>query len=176
LTSCFPGFSARRWRSNSTPPEPEGLSNAGIAEVPLDGAALASYDPIIDAIQELRAANAGEPTAAVMNPRTLTTFDKLKDLQEQPLRRPPSIEKLPFLSTTQIPINEPAGSPAVNEGSRIFVGNFGDMLIGVRTQLIVEVLRERFMSDAGQLGFIAWFRADVQLAHDESFAMVTGVV
>jgi len=160
---------------SGTPPEPQGLSNAGLGSVDLAGAGLDSYDPVIDAIQLLRAANAGEPTAAIMNPRTLTTFDKLKDNTNQPLRRPPSIERLPFLSTTQIPINLPTGSPVTNDGSLIFVGDFAQMLLGVRTELRIEVLRERYMADEGMYAFLCWFRGDVQLAHDESFAIVEGV-
>jgi len=55
------------------------------------------------------------------------------------------------------------------------VSIFADhLVIGVRSQFQLEVLRERY-SDNFQFGFLGHVRADVQVWHPESFAMVVGI-
>jgi hypothetical protein len=48
-------------------------------------------------------------------------------------------------------------------------------LIGVLSQLRIEVLRELFAGNH-QYAFLAHLRADVQLAHPQSFAEIVGVL
>lgn len=156
--------------------EPLGIVNTpGIKTVDMgtNGAALANYDPMIDSYYELANANAGNATAAVMAPRTQMEFAKLADSTGQPLQRPSAIRDLPFLSTTTMPITETHGT--ANNASSIIVGDFSQLWIGIRQQLRIEVLREKFMDNL-QVGFIAHLRADVALAHPQSFCHVQGVV
>lgn len=160
---------------SGTAPEPRGVYNTtGISTVSMgvNGAALTSYDPMLDAIQALQDANAGDPSAAIMAPRTVKGFNKLKDTTNQPLRRPQSIESLAFLGTTQIPVNQTQGTSS--DCSTVIVGNWADCMIGVRSTLRVETLKERY-ADNMQIGFLAHLRYDVQMAHPESFARVTGI-
>ncbi|MCU7838654.1 MAG: phage major capsid protein [Candidatus Thiodiazotropha sp. (ex Troendleina suluensis)] len=80
--------------------QPRGIINTvGIKSVDLgtDGAALTGYNPLIDANYELANANAANPTAAVMAPRTSTTFAKLVDSTNQPLQRP-SMSQIQLIS------------------------------------------------------------------------------
>lgn len=154
-------------------PEPAGIANtSNVGDLDAGGAALTNYDEFIDCIQWLEEQNAAAPTAAVMAPRTKAALAKLKDLENRPLVLPPSLSELPFYSTNQIPINEESGT--TDNGSRIIIGDFTQLFVGVRTQLQVNVLRERF-ADTHQYGFVAHLRADVQLAHPESFAMITDI-
>ncbi|ODB94967.1 hypothetical protein A3194_20095 [Candidatus Thiodiazotropha endoloripes] len=156
--------------------EPLGIVNTpGIKTVDMgiNGAALANYNPMIDSYYELANANAGNVTAAVMAPRTQMEFAKLVDSTGQPLQRPPTIRDLPFLSTTTMPITETHGT--ANNASSIIVGDFSQLWIGIRQRLRIEVLREKFMDNL-QVGFIAHLRADVALAHPQSFCHVQGVV
>ena len=48
------------------------------------------------------------------------------------------------------------------------------MIVGIRHNTIVEVLRERY-ADNFQFGFLAHTRVDVQVEHPESFAMISGI-
>jgi HK97 family phage major capsid protein len=75
-----------------------------------------------------------------------------------------------MLGCSAIPINTGTGS---NE-SVIFAGNFQHMLIGMRTQIRVEVARELFAANH-QTALIAYCRFDVQLAHPAAFYSITGV-
>jgi HK97 family phage major capsid protein len=158
-------------------PQPHGISGtSGVASVDLgtNGAALADYDPFIDAVNALLTANAAMPTAAIMAPRTLTKAAKLKDTLNQPLRRPDLIQDLPFLSTTSVPINQTHGTS--NAASEAVVGDFTQLMIGIRHKLRIQVLRERFLADNGQIGFLADLRADIQLRHPQSFCEVVGIL
>jgi HK97 family phage major capsid protein len=138
-----------------------------------NGAALTNYDKLLDAIQTLLDAKASEPSGALLASRTLITFDKLKDTTNQPLRRPVSIEKLPFMATTSMPVTQTQGS-AVNASS-IIAGDFRELLIGMRTTLRIEVLKERYAENL-QYGFVAHLRMDVQLAHPASVVKLIGII
>jgi HK97 family phage major capsid protein len=108
-----------------------------------------------------------------MTPRTVVAFDKLKDTTNQPMRRPASIEKLPFMTTTAMPTNETQGSAST--ASTILIGNFAELMLGIRTSLRIEVLKERYAKFL-QYAFIAHLRLDVQLAHPASFVKLIGVI
>lgn len=140
--------------------EPRGVVNtSGIGTTALDGA-LTSYALILAACTALLTANAGEPTAAIMHPRDEGTLAGLTDTTGQPLRLPPRIEALQMLTTTNIATNGGDGE----DESMIVMGDFRRLLIGIRTELRIEVLRERY-ADAHQFAFVAHLRADVALEH-----------
>lgn len=158
-------------------PQPHGIAgtaNVGSVDMGTNGLALSNYDPFIDAVAALLNNNAAAPTAAVMAPRTLTKLAKLKDTLNQPMRRPDLIANLPFLATTGVPVNQTHGSS--NLASEIIVGDFSQLMIGIRHSLRITVLRERYWADNGQIGFVADLRADVQLRHPQSFCEIVGVL
>ena len=151
-------------------PEPRGLLNqTGIGTAALD-AGLTSYAPLIAAKTAIETANAGPLTAYIMHPRESGDLASLADTTGQALRVPPALENIPMLGCSAIPINTGTGS---NE-SVIFAGNFQNMLIGMRTQIRVEVARELFAANH-QTALIAHCRFDVQLAHPAAFYSITGV-
>ena len=101
-------------RGAGTPPEPTGILNtSGIQAITngTNGASIATtaYTNFISAIQALLAANAPNPTAFIMNPRSLTTLGGLSDSQNNARRVPPIVAEIPFLSTSQIPIESDRG-------------------------------------------------------------------
>lgn len=155
--------------------DPLGIVNwSGIGSVSLgtDGAQISGYDSFLDAVYEAHVDNAGDFSAAVMHPRTEKTISKFKDGAGLPLRRPQAIESLPFLTTTQIPIDETQGISS--DCSSIICGDFTQMLVGMRTELQIQMLRERY-ADAMQIGILAYLRADMVLANSESFVRIVGV-
>jgi HK97 family phage major capsid protein len=58
--------------------------------------------------------------------------------------------------------------------SEVYTAQWDQLLIGMRTSFMLLPLRERFI-DNGQYGFLAWLRADVQLAQPAAFVVDTGV-
>ncbi|MBA3483493.1 MAG: phage major capsid protein [Pirellulales bacterium] len=156
--------------------EPLGVLNlAGINSVSMgaNGAAVTDYTDILDAILAMQEDNAGEPTAAIMAPRTIRAYNGLVDTTGQPMMRPKSIENLPFLETTQMSITQTQGS--ASNASSVVLGNFSELVIGMRNQLRIEVLKERYR-EYYQVAFLAAMRVDVQAWHDESFAKIVGII
>lgn len=160
---------------SGTAPEPRGVKNtAGVTQTVLaaNGAALTSYDPLIDSVGRLQDQNE-QPTGIIYSGRTARGLSKLKDTTNQPLAVPEYISDVPRYATNQIPNTLTTGTS--NATSDIFTADWRQLLIGVRTQLQIAVLRERY-ADNGQTGFVAWWRGDVAAARVKAFDVVTGVL
>lgn len=155
--------------------EPKGISqysNVNVYEMAANGAAISNFSPILQAIQLIREDN-HEPNGLIMSPRTLATIDDLRDEIEQPMRRPFSLENLPFLQTTKIGNADTQGSSS--NASKIIMGDFSKLYLGVRLNLQIIPLKERF-AEFNQTGFLAVMRADIKPYHEEAFGMVKGIV
>lgn len=161
---------------SGTAPEPRGIVNTPgvqVYELAENGEPVTSYTPIVRARGLMLNANADEPTAAIMAPRTATAFEELVDTTGQPLQRPRAIESLPFRATTLVPIDEEYGT--AQNASRVVVGDYRNLWIGVRTGFRIEVLREMF-ADTMEVAFLAHLRADVQVAHPAAFVDIRGFI
>ncbi|MFT5362033.1 MAG: HK97 family phage major capsid protein [Porticoccaceae bacterium] len=157
-------------KSNS----PTGVfSQAGVQSKSLgtNGATLTLAD-LRDSLQLLSEANSEPPTAAITAPRTFYDIDSWSDTTNQPLILPKSLSNLPMLETNQIPIDQIQGTETA--ASTILLGDFTQLMIGMRSAVRTEVLRETFAGNL-QYGFLCHMRADVQLAHSASFVKIIGV-
>lgn len=162
-------------RGSGTAPEPRGLLNiSGVHSVTngAAGASLTSYANIFSAAQAILAADGAMPTAAIMSPRSLVKFGSLADSTLQTLRVPAMLEPVKLVSTSQIPNNLTVG--ASTDCSEIYVGDFREFIFGMREQLSVQVLEERY-ADYGQIAFVVHARLDVAVTNPKRFAIVTGV-
>lgn len=150
--------------------EPQGLVNmSGVGEIEHDGE-LANYAPLIAARTMLLTANAGEPTAFIMHPREDGTLTGLVDGQGQPLQAHPKVAAIPQLVTTSVPTN---GGTGTNE-SQVIGGDFNRFLIGIRHDLQIGILKERY-ADLHQYAFVAHLRATFAAEHTSAFVKVTGI-
>lgn len=157
--------------------QPLGIrGQSGIQAVSMgtNGAALTNWTQPLNAVQALETANAGVVSAMVMAPRTARGIYGFVDSTGQPLMPPPRIANVPLLVSTSVPINEVQGSSGA-VASSIFMGDFAEVMIGLRTDLQIQVLQERF-AEIGQIGFIAWMRADVALARPGAIARIAGII
>lgn len=155
--------------------EPLGIAGvAGVSSVSMgvNGLKPTTYDQLVQAVFACRKQNSEEPTAAIYHPRDLETYALLKDTTNQPLRKPAALEQLPLLSTSQIATNVTQGTSG--DTSRAYVGDFRELIVGMRTQIRIQFLQERF-SDNLQVAFLAWLRADFELAHPEHFTKIVGL-
>lgn len=161
---------------SGTAPEPRGLFNtAGVASVSMgtNGGALTDYAKMLDAIYETEINNASAPSAWVMSPRTSRVINGLTDTTGQPLNAPKAISDIPRLVSSAVPVNQTHGT--ATNASPIILGDFSQLLIGVRTQLRIEVMREAF-ADTLEYAFLAHLRADIAVAQPKAFAIVKGIV
>jgi HK97 family phage major capsid protein len=138
-----------------------------------NGAQLTNWTQPLNAVQALETANAGTVSAMVMAPRSARAIYGFVDSTGQPLMPPPRVANVPVLVSTSVPVNETQGTS--NNASSIFMGDFAEVLIGLRTSLQIQVLQERF-AEVGQIGFIAWMRADVALARPGAIARIAGII
>jgi HK97 family phage major capsid protein len=159
---------------SGTDPEPRGVKN--VTEVTktsmgTDGAT-PDWDDLVDAVGRLRDANE-EPTAQILADRTGRTLAKIKASDGSYVAPPTYLDGVQRLATSQVPTNLTMGLST--DTSDLFTADWTQLFIGVRTQLIVTLLSERFMPDAGQYGFVAWWRGDIAVARPKAFDVVTGI-
>jgi len=155
-------------------PEPLGVKNTpGVALTALgaNGATPANYDFVVDAAGRL--ADANETASGVIySGRTARSLSKLKDTLGQPIAMPDYIATLPRYSTNQVGNALTVGTST--DTSDVFVADWSQLLVGVRTELQISVLAERW-ADYGQVGFVAWLRSDIAVARAKAFDVTTGV-
>jgi HK97 family phage major capsid protein len=151
-------------------PQPLGIRNApGVGEIAAVGAPT-NYDVLVNLASLIWTKNTA-PTAYIMSPREFATFGKLKEATTNaPLAIPPVIADIPRRMTTSVLTTEAPGT-----ASTVFAGDFSQMLIGVRSSIRIDTLKERF-SDTLEPGFIAWLRCDPQLVIPGAFARAIGVL
>ena len=82
-------------------------------------------------------------------------------------------------TSNQVPNNLTVGSASTC--SDAFVGQFDQCLIGMRTNMVMEI--SRVAADSSGSSFAncevwlrAYLRADVQLAHPKAFNVLTGIL
>jgi HK97 family phage major capsid protein len=161
-------------RGSGTPPEVKGIRfQSGVTLQSLgSNGATPSFDNVIDGVANVRAANL-EPNAILWSSRTATQLGKLKLSTGEYLPPVPAIAAIPKLVTNQIGNAFTVGTS--NDCSEIYIGDFTQLMVGLRTDLrFARVLDQRF-ADTLEVGLLAYLRADVQLQHPEGFNVITGV-
>jgi HK97 family phage major capsid protein len=157
-----------------TAPEPRGILNQSgvtLTDHGAAGTAITNYDWWLDAIGAVRAAGF-EPNAHVQAPRSSTSLSKLKEATTNAYLTPPA-GLLPMLTTKSVPINVTVG--ASTDTSYVFTADWSQLLVGIRTDFTLRFLGERYLADNLQYAFLAYLRADVQLAQPTAFVVDRGV-
>ena len=159
---------------SGTAPEPRGVLNqtgVTLTDHGAAGTAITNYDWWLDAIGTVRAAGF-EPTAHVQAPRSSTSLSKLKEATTNAYLTPPA-GLLPMLTTRSVPINITVG--ASTDTSYVFTAQWDQLMLGIRTGFTLRFLGERFLADTLSYSFVAYLRADVQLAQPTAFVVDRGV-
>ncbi len=168
-------------------PEPRGVINqSGVVfqafndtGSPADGIP-GDYDFLIDAIGSCWGQNF-TPNARIYNSQIATILAKLKDTTGQPLQVPAAVAAVPEFRTNQIPNTlGDLGSPAEDDATVAFVGDFRELMVGLRTSFRMEVSRQAAEASSSafsnlQVWIRAYLRADIQLAHPKAFTVVEGI-
>jgi HK97 family phage major capsid protein len=150
--------------------EPKGIVNyAGLTANGYAGGGLASYAPLLNARGALHGANE-RLGAFIMASRDENALAGLVASDGQPLQMPRALEGVAMLHTTALPVDGGSGS----DESQIIAGDFSQLLMGIRSEIRVEILRERFMDNL-QFGLIAHARVDFAAARESAFTVLDGV-
>jgi HK97 family phage major capsid protein len=161
-------------RGSGVAPEPRGLRNTSgvtINDLGANGAA-PTWDQLTGAVGAIRGQN-WDPNAAILHPRTETDLNGQKDNNGQYLNPPAMLSGLQRLTTTQVPVNLTHGT--ASNASEVYVGQWSHLLVGLRTSFTIRPLVERYV-DTGEIGFFAYLRADIAVAHPEAFTILDGVI
>ncbi len=108
-----------------------------------------------------------------MSPRTSRTINGLSATDGQPLAMPPALAAVPRSVTTAVPNNMVQGTSGATT-SGVILGDFGEVFVGMRTEMRVSVLDQRY-AELGQVGFVLWLRADVAVPRPAAMARITGI-
>lgn len=170
------------YRGSGAASEPLGILNQPGVTVTGSIGSPASYVAFADTpTGVLRAANAVEPYTFVSSPRTFTSLESIVTgitSDKTRLRPPPAWDNYANrFATNQVPINL---GGATNE-SEAYVGDFSQLVVGMRTNLTIEASRQA--SDASSYAFSqlqvwvrAYLRMDLYLRHPQHFNVLTGIL
>lgn len=159
--------------------EPRGVANTSginVHSMGTNGSALTNFDAMVSAVKLLLDDNIPleEISGFIMSPREWEALAKLKSATElQQLMIPKQIESIPQYVTQKIVTNQTQGS--ANNASKIFVGDWSKLVIGVRLSLKIKFHEAPFAQSYSTL-ITAVTRADIALVHPEAFAVVQGVI
>jgi HK97 family phage major capsid protein len=155
--------------------KPLGIRNQVGVQVTASAGSPADYIKFAqDPTKLLADVNAEGPFSLITNPRLLHSLSKLNtgiasDLTS--LRPPAAWDDLTKYTTTMIPTNLGGGT---NE-SEAYIGDFAQLVYGIRSELRIEVFREIYADQLGVL-IVAHLRGDVMLRHPDHFVVVPGIL
>lgn len=163
--------------------EPKGLlhcADINSYSMGTNGAALTNYDPFSYAVQYVAEDN-GLATAVIYAPRTAGNLDRLKEgTTLAPLAPPPSFQALNKFSTNQIPITQTQGTSSV--ASSAFVGDYKNIVIGMRKQLTIDVAASGVGSGSVDVFssvealIRGYLRIDVAVLRENHFTWIKGIL
>ena len=125
------------------------------------------YKEVLDTIYTPRDFNEA-PTAMLWPSHLARVYAEAADSTNQPMRQPPDVEQIQKFVTNQIPSGLTQGTGTLM--SDLFVGDFTQLLVGQRLDLQVQTLTEAYAAN-GQVGILATFRGDIQVARPRAFAV-----
>ena len=155
--------------------QPQGIANSNdinTYSLGVNGSLLSGYDDLLKGLATIVTANAPIPDAAIMHPRTMVNYSLLKDGDGLPLVKPELIKNLQFYDTTKILVTQVQGNS--NNCSSIIMGSFNQLVLGIRSQLEMLVLKERY-AEFGQIAFLVTMRADTAIYQPSAFCKVVGI-
>jgi HK97 family phage major capsid protein len=156
--------------------DPTGIySTANINTVPGVGT-ITDYAELLTGVKELLSDNVPLDVAtryAIMSPATWLAYENLATgitSDKTQLPRPRALESTQFLVTNNV--SDALGSP---ETSAVFLGDFSSLLMGVRQEASIEVLKVSTYATNLLLEIVGYVRADFVVTRPTDFAVLTGV-
>ena len=153
--------------------QPTGIANtASINTIAAVG--VPNYFKLVNGIQRLLESNVPLEQAernAIMSPRSWGTMETMASADGDPVALPRALERTAFRPTTSIPNNLGAGT----NKSLIIMGDFSDLVMGVRMEASVEALRLQTFASNLQLEFVGWTRVDFMVRRPTSFVALQDV-
>jgi HK97 family phage major capsid protein len=158
---------------SGTPPEPEGLYNNSDVNTVTSVGNIADFDKFLQAIYQIRGYNFNA-NSVIFNSAVAKKIAGLKtglSGDKTSLVAPADFQALSKFVSNQTPVD--IGSPT--EGAAAFVGQFNQLWVGLRRNILVEVSREADDAFSKDLTYIrATWRGDIQFAQPKAFSVMKG--
>lgn len=146
-----------------TAPEPRGIKNTTGVLTGTVPATPTNYDWLIDEVAKLWAVNE-DPNALITNTTLAVAMAKFKGTDGQPLTRAAVLDGLKVFRTNAA-------------GTNAFLGDFTQLLLGMRTSFRIETSREGAGAfERLQVAVRSYIRADVQVARPKAFDVLSAGV
>ena len=156
-----------------TAPEPAGLDTlAGVLELPHD-AAVTDYSPFLTARRNLQRNNVDGLGAVILHPDLENVISGLADSTGQPLAMPPALDRptaTRWITSNKLPTDRGTGT----DETIAFCGDFSSLVMGVRENVSVFALRERY-ADTGEIAFVSHMRADFAILRPNRIIKISGI-
>lgn len=167
------GLKAAQWNVPQTSMGTNGAAPSTLTPTP--------WNLIVNPCYRLMEANELGLSGAIMAPRTeqemVDTVSTIGTYVEPPSRLATiaryGTAPLEMYATNQVPTNLTVGDAAT--ASDLFVGDWSQLLVGIRSELKIDVLTEAY-AGSGQVGFLGWMRADTVVARASAFDITTGIL
>jgi len=163
--------------------EPRGIDSCGgISTISMgtNGGALTNYDELSEAIEDIADSN-GLAGAIIMAPRTYFAYDRLKaattnNRLEMPLSVQEIKDKGKLFHTNQIGIADTQGTET--DASKVFVGDFKNILYGIRKNLEIEFTKQGGTNTFAKCEALirCRLRCDVAVLRENHFARIIGII
>ena len=156
--------------------EPRGVYNTpdiNSRSLGTNGGSLAFSD-FSNGVYDIKAEN-GEPNAVVYSPRTWKTIDQWADGLGNPILQPESFKALSKFDTTTISETMTQGTSST--ASCAIVGDFTQLLFGVRTNITLEASRTGGSDTFEKMEVFvrAFLRSDVGILRPQHFTKIVGI-
>lgn len=154
---------------------PAGIFGASGVNATTGIGTVTNYAEILTAVKQLLDANVPLDVAtryAIMSPGTWLKYEGLAtgiSSDKTQLPRPRALENMEFLVTSNA---NTYGSP---QGSVMFLGDFSNLLMGVRREASVEVLKATTYASNLVLEIVGYTRVDFVLTRPAAFATLEGI-
>lgn len=152
---------------------PQGIFNAAGRNKVTSIGAPTSWDFVVDGMYELLADDVAMESIGAMigHPAIWKKMRKLKTgitNDNTPLTMPAEVAALPKLWTTAAPLTGGTTAKAI-------IGDWRDLLFGVRKDITVRVLDQAYMGSNLQLAVLVYARCDFAAAREQSFCTLEGI-
>ena len=145
-----------------------------IGGFPTNGTAQTAATPWLEMLAVIyKPLRANEKVSGIISNVALRQqYDGMVNTLYDPIKKPDTIAQLPWLVTNAIPSY--TRGTMTSRATDVFAGDFSQVLIGQRLGLEIRMLTERY-AENGQVGLLAYWRGDVQIARPAALAAYRGL-
>jgi HK97 family phage major capsid protein len=149
--------------------QPAGIEQFSGLQTTAAAGALGDWTHIIGSVKKLLSVNVPLPNISFIgSPEVWRQMASFEATDGQPLRMPPLLEPIRFMSPTSLVPENYSGTDTA-----AFVADFSRLIIGIQGSF--EFVLDQTRAHHLETEFLIHLRADVQATHEDAFCQITGI-